>query len=156
MRLKRTLLLALLGAGYFLALYLLFHPVQVRVWNHFSAVDVFLMACLILPFMILPLLLRPRHRVTRCAWAVCAVMALDLVFFAMAEFGPLGAGHPSLESLASYFLAMARPILVPVALALLGVACVKGEQMVLVATGFPCLAGETLYAAYPTAWWGTG
>lgn len=93
---------------------------------------------------------------TRFAWAVSAVMALDLVFFAIAEFRPLGSGHPSLESLASYVLAMARPVLVPVALALLGVACVKGERVAIVATGFLCLAGETLFAAYPTAWWGTG
>jgi hypothetical protein len=27
--------------------------------------------------------------------------------------------------------------------------------MALVATGFLCLAGETLYGTYPTAWWGT-
>ena len=93
-------LLAFLSAGYFLALYVFFRPVQVRIWNYFSAVDVFMMACLILPFMVVPLLVSPRHRVTRYAWGVSAVMALDLVFFAVAEFGPLGTGHPSLESLA--------------------------------------------------------
>ena len=151
----RIVLLAFLTAGYFLALCAFFRPVQVRIWNYFNAVDVFSMACLILPFMVVPLLVRPRYRVTRYAWGVSAVMALDLVFFALAEFGPLGSGHPSLESMASYFLAMAKPVLVPVALALLGVACVKGEQMAVVATGFLCVAGETLYATYPTAWWAT-
>ena len=40
-------------------------------------------------------------------------------------------------------------------LALLSIACVKGEHMAVVATGFLCAAGETLYATYPTAWWGT-
>ena len=151
----RIVLLAFLTAGYFLALYAFFRPVQVRIWNYFSAVDVLSMACLILPFMVVPLLVRPRYRVTRYAWGVSAVMALDLVFFALAEFGPLGSGHPSLESLASYFLGMAKPVLVPVALALLGVACVKGEQLAVVATGFLCVAGETLYATYSTAWWAT-
>ena len=151
---RRMLLLALLGAGYVLALYLFFRPVQLRIWNHFGAVDLLVMASLILPFMVVPLLVRPRHRVTRYAWGVAAVMALDLVFFAVGEFGPLGSGHPSLESLGSYFLAMAKPVLVPVALALLGVACVKGEQLAIIVTGFLCVAGETLYATYPTAWWG--
>ena len=150
----RIVLLACLTAGYLLAVYVFFQRVRVRIWNDFGAVDVALMAGMILPFMTVPLLVRPRHRVTRYAWGVSAVMALDLVFFAMGEFGPLGGGHPSLESLASYFLALAKPVLVPVALALLGVACVKGEQMVIVATGFLCLAGETLYATYPTGWWG--
>lgn len=152
---RRIMVLAFLSAGYFLALYVFFRPVQVRIWNAFSGVDVMMMACLILPFMVVPWLVRPRHRVTRYAWGVSAVMALDVVFFAVAEFGPLGRGHPSLESMASYFLALAKPALVPVALALLGVACVKGEQMAVVVTGFLCLAGETLYGTYPTAWWGT-
>ncbi len=99
---RRIVLLAFLNVGYILTLYLFFRPVQMRIWNDFSAVDVFLMACLILPFMVVPVLVRPRHGVTRYAWGVTAVMALDLVFFAAAEFGPLGSGHPSLESLASY------------------------------------------------------
>jgi len=152
----RIVLLALLTAGYLLALYVFFRPVRVRIWNDFSAVDVLLMACLILPFMAVRFLVRPRHRVTRYAWGVSAVMALDLVFVAAMEFGPLGSGHPSLEAMASYFLAVAKPVLVPVVLALLGIACVKGEQLAIVVTGFLCLAGETLYGTYPTAWWGVG
>jgi len=152
---KRIVALAFLIGGYLLALYVFFRPVQLRVWNYFSAVDVLIMACLILPFMAMPWRVRPRLRVTRYAWGISAFMALDLVFFALAEFGPLGSGHPSLESLASYFLAMVKPVLVPAVLVLLGVACVKGERMVVVAIGFLCLAGETLYATYPTAWWST-
>ena len=151
----RLVQLAFLTAGYLLALYVFFRPVQVRIWNYFSAVDVFTMACLILPFMVMPLLVRPRLRVTRYAWGISAFMALDLVFFALAEFGPLGSGHPSLESMASYFLAMVKPVLVPTVLVLLGVAGVRGERMVVVTTGFLCLAGETLYGTYPTAWWST-
>ena len=104
---------------------------------------------------LVPWLVRPRLRVTRYAWGASAVMALDLVCFAVAVFGPVGGGHPSLESLVSYFLALAKPVLVPVVLVLLSIACVRGEQMVVVATGFLCAAGETLYATYPTAWWST-
>jgi hypothetical protein len=147
--------LASLIAAYLLAVYLCFRPVQLRIWNDLGAVDVLTMAGLILPFMAMPWVGRPRLRVTRYAWGVSVVMALDLVCFAVAVFGPLGSGHPSLESLVSYFLALAKPILVPVVLALLCIACVKGERMVVVAAGFLCAAGETLYGTYPTAWWGT-
>ena len=153
--LNRAAQLAFLVVAYLLALYAFFRPVQVRIWNNFGAGDVFTMACLILPFMVVRWLVRPRLRVTRYAWGVSAVMALDLVFFAVAEFGPLGSGHPSLEAAASYFLAMAKPVLIPLTFVLLSVACVKGERMVVVAIGFLCLAGETLYATYPTAWWST-
>jgi hypothetical protein len=147
--------LASLIAAYLLAVYLCFRPVQLRIWNDLGAVDVFTIAGLILPFMVMPWVARPRLRVTRYAWGASVVMALDFVCFALAVFGPLGSGHPSLESLVSYFLALAKPILVPVVLALLCIACVKGERMVVVAAGFLCAAGETLYGTYPTAWWGT-
>ena len=150
----RVVQLALCVAAYILALYLFFQPVKLRIWNAFSAVDLVLMACLILPFMVAPLLARPLHRITRYAWVVSAVMALDLAFFAIGELGPFGSGHPSLESLASYFLAMAKLVLIPTALILLSVACIKGERMALVAAGFLCLVGETLYATYPTSWFG--
>jgi hypothetical protein len=63
-------------------------------------------------------------------------------------------GHPSLESLISYFVALAKPVLVPLALVLLGIACFKGERLAVVVAGFVCLAGETLYGTYPTSWWG--
>ena len=149
----RVAQLAFSIAGYLLAMYLCFRPVQLRIWNDLGSVDVLTMAMLILPFMVIPAFVRPRVRVTRYAWGASAVMALDVVCFAVAVFGPLGSGHPSLESLVSYFLALANPILVPVVLALLCIACVKGEQMIVVATGFLCAAGETLYGTYPTAWW---
>lgn len=147
--------LASLIAAYLLAVYLCFRPVQLRIWNDLGAADVVTMAGLILPFMVMPWVARPRLRVTRYAWGASVVMALDVVCFASAVFGPLGSGHPSLESLVSYFLAQTRPILVPVVLALLCIAGVKGERMVVVAAGFLCAAGETLYATYPTGWWGT-
>jgi branched-subunit amino acid transport protein AzlD len=147
--------LASLIAAYLLAVYLCFRTVQLRIWNDMGAVDVLTMAGLILPFMVMPWVARPRLRVTRYAWGASVVMALDVVCFASSVFGPLGSGHPSLESLVSYFLALAKPILVPVVLALLCIACVKGERMVVVAAGFLCAAGETLYATYPTGWWGT-
>ncbi len=147
--------LVALIAGYLLAMYLYFRPVQLRIWNDLGAVDVLTMAGLILPFMVMRAFARPRLRLTRYAWGASAVMALDLVCFALAVVGPLGSGHPSLESLVSYYLALAKPVLIPVVLALLAIACVKGEPMVVVAAGFLCAAGETLYGTYPTAWWST-
>lgn len=148
----RTALVALC-AGYLLAVYGFFRPVQLRVWNSLSGVDVLVMAALILPFLISARIVRPNLRVTRYAWGLCALMALDVLCFALAEFGPRGGGHPSLESLISYFVALAKPVLIPLALVLLGAACLKGERLAVVAAGFLCLVGETLYASYPTAWW---
>ena len=150
----RNILLTSLVALYLAAIAIFLRPVHLRVWNALGPLDVLIMACLILPFMILPRFVKPQVRIAEYAWIVSAVMALDLVFFAWGEFEPHGGGHPSLESLGSYFLAIAKPVLVPVTLILLSVACVKGERMVLVATGFLCLVGETLYATYPTGWWG--
>ena len=147
--------LASLVAAYLVAVYLCFRPVQLRIWNDLGAADVLTMAGLILPFMVMPWVARPRLGVTRYAWGASVVMALDFVCFALAVFGPLGSGHPSLESLVSYYLALAKPILVPGVLVLLCIACVKGERMVVVAPGFLCAVGETLYGTYPTAWWGT-
>ena len=149
----RVVQLGSLIAAYLLAVYLCFRPVHLRIWNDLGAADLLTMAGLILPFMVMPWVARPRLRVTRYAWVVSVVMALDFVCFAVAVFGPLGSGHPSLESLVSYVLARAKPILVPIVLALLGIACVKGERMVVVAAGFLCAAGETLYGTYPTTWW---
>jgi hypothetical protein len=122
---SRPVLLAALIGGYLLAMYLCFRPVQLRIWNDLGAVDVLTMAGLILPFLVMPWLARPRLRVTRYAWGASAVMAL------------------------------AKPVLIPVVVGLLAVACVKGEQMVIVAAGFLCAVGETLYGTYPTAWWST-
>jgi hypothetical protein len=151
----RVAQLATLIACYLLAMYLCFRPVQLRIWNDFGAFDVLAMAGLILPFIVMPRFVRPRLRVTRYAWGASAVIALDVVCFAVGVFGPHGGGHPSLESLVSYFVALAKPVLVPVVLVLLGIACVKGERMVVVAAGFLCAAGETLYGTYPPAWWST-
>jgi quinol-cytochrome oxidoreductase complex cytochrome b subunit len=116
-----------------------------------GAFDLLAMAIMILPFMIVPWLdrSRPLKRVTRWAWILSAVMALDLVFFTSGTLGPFGSGHPSLEALGSSFLGIAKPVLVPVTLVLLGIACIKGERMLVVSLGFLCLAAETLYAVYP-------
>ena len=81
---SRVVQLACLIAGYLLAIYVFFRPVQLRLWNELGAVDVLTMAGLILPFMVVRWLVRPRYRVTRYAWGASAVMALDLVCFAMA------------------------------------------------------------------------
>ena len=148
-------LLVLLAGMYILAVCLFFRPVQLRVWNNFGTLDLAIMGALILPFILVSWIARPRHGVTRWARGIAALLALDVVFFAAGELGPLGTGHPSLESAASYFLAVAKPVLIPVALTLLGIACLRGERIAIVVTGFLCLAGETLYGSYPTGWWST-
>ena len=105
------------------------------------------MASLILPFILSPLVAR-FHFATRMAWGICALMALDIVFFALMEFGPLGSGHPSLEALGSYYLGLAKLVLIPIALILLAVANLKGEHIGIIGIGFVCLAGEALYGTY--------
>lgn len=150
----RRIALVALCAGYLVAVSVCFRPVQLRVWNSLSGLDVLVMAALVVPFLIIARAGRPNLRVTRYAWGLCALMALDVLCFALAEFGPRGGGHPSLESLISYFVALAKPVLVPLALVLLGIACFKGERLAVVVAGFVCLAGETLYGTYPTSWWG--
>ena len=139
---------------YAIAVAALFRPAHLRVWNNLGTVDVVVMTCLVLPFMTLPRLdrFRPLVRVTRYAWWISAFMALDVLFFASGVLGPLGgSGHPSLEALGSYFLGMAKLVLVPATLVLLTIAGLKGERRILIALGFMCLAAETLYTVHPTA-----
>lgn len=147
-RTQRVVLLVVLLAAYVRTLAVLFRPVQLRLWNSFSEADLVIMTCLISPF-ILARFFTPLHRVTRIAWGLGCVMALDLVFFAMMAFGPLGSGHPSLEALGSYYMGLAKLVLIPITLILLVVACLKGERITVIALGFLCLVGATLYATYP-------
>jgi hypothetical protein len=147
---SRVAQLALLIGGYVTALYALFVPVQIRVWN--GVVDLLVSGAMILPFIVLPLLVRLRERATRLAWILMAVMAVDLVFLAVIAFAPTG-GHPSLEAIASLFLGMAKLVLVPVSLVLLSAGFLKGERLIVVATGFVCLLGEALYGIYPLDSW---
>ena len=138
---------------YVVAVVALFRPTQLRIWNDLGTIDVVVMTCLVFPFIILPRLerFRPRIHVTRYAWWISAVMALDVLFFATIVLGPFGSGHPSLEALGSYFLGLAKMVLVPATLVLLAIAGLKGERPILVVLGFICLAAETLYTVRPTA-----
>ena len=72
----RITLLAVLIAGYVVAIRLCFRPVQLRVWNDFGTVDLAILGALILPFIVAPRFVRPGCRVTRWAWGDCALMAL--------------------------------------------------------------------------------
>ena len=149
---RRAAALAVLVVAYLVIVVSLFRVIQLRVWNSFGPVDVFAMAAMIFPFLIAPKLDRARSltSATRFAWVLCGIMAFDLLFFTLGKFGPLGTGHPSLEALGSYFLGMAKVVLIPATVVLLGSACIKGERIIVVALGFLCLVGETLYATYPT------
>lgn len=147
---RRLLQLALLVGGSIAALVLLFMPVQYR-QRQGGGPGFFVSAIFILPFVLLPLVARPRERATRVAWVLAIVMALDLVFWAVAVFAPTG-GHPSLEGMATLLLGMAKPILVPAAAALLSIGFLRGERFVIVAIGFVCLVAEGLYGFYPIDW----
>lgn len=147
-RTQRVALLVIFVVVYARTMFMFFRPAQLRLLNSFSEVDLAIVAGLMLPFILAPFF-RRFHHVTRLAWVLCAVMALDLVFFASMTFGPLGSGHPSLEALGSYYLGLAKLVLIPVTLVLLAVAGMKGEHMGVIGLGFVCLAGATLYATYP-------
>ena len=144
---RRILLLALLVGGFITALVLLFLPVQYH-QRQGGGGGFYVSAIFILPFVLLPLVARPLQRMTRAAWMLAVLMALDLVFWAVGDFAPTG-GHPSFEGLASLALGMLKPILVTVAAVLLSIGFWRGERFFTVALGFVCLAAEALYGLYP-------
>ena len=148
-RTQRVTLLVIFLVVYVRTVVMFLRPVQVRILNSFSGVDLAIMAGLILPFIAAPLV-RSFQRITRMAWVVAAVMALDVVFFAMMEFAPSGSGHPSLEALGTVYLGLAKLALIPITLLLLIISCLKGERINVIGLGFLCLIGATLYATYPS------
>jgi hypothetical protein len=152
--LTRPLQLALLLGAFAAAVFVLLLPVQGWLWGRADS-KVLISAIPILPFVLLPLVTRPLQRSTRFAWALAAVMALDLVFFAILEFAPTG-GHPSIEAMGSLLLGMAKPFLVLASIVLLSVAFLRGERLVVVALGFICLLAEALFALYPIDFLTTG
>jgi len=143
----RLLTAALVLAGCLIAFYLLFKPIQLRIWNRFGLIDLVLMVCLEVPFVLTPLYMRPRDRVTWIAWWIAAVLALDVVFFAIGELAPTG-GHPSLEATGSILLGLAKPVVVPLAVVFLAAGCVRGERLAVTVMGFVCLMAETLFGVY--------
>jgi hypothetical protein len=145
--LTRFLQLALLIGAFAVVVYVSLVPVQAWLWRTADG-KALVSAVPILPFILLPLVMRPLLRPTRIAWILAAVMALDLVFFAIGEFAPTG-GHPSIEAMGSLFLGLAKPFLVLASIVLLSVAFIRGERFVVVALGFICLLAEALFALYP-------
>ena len=143
---RRGAPLALLVGGFVAALVLLFLPVQRHLVQ--GGGSFFVSALFILPFLAVPVVIRPLQRPTRIAWVLAAVMALDLVFFVFMEFAPTG-GHPSFEGMASLMLGMLKPILVTIAAVLLSIGYRRGERFIVTALGFVCLLGEALYGLYP-------
>jgi hypothetical protein len=152
--LTRPLQLALLIGAFAAAVFVWLLPVQGWLWGSANG-KVLVSAVPILPFILLPLVIRPLQRPTRIAWVLAAVMALDLVFFAISVFAPTG-GHPSLEAMGALFLGMAKPFLVLASIVLLSVAFLRGERFVVVALGFVCLLAEALFALYPLDFLTTG
>ena len=143
---SRSAQLALLIGGFVAALLLLFLPVQRHLVQ--GGGNFFVSAIFMVPFLLVPAVIRPIQQATWRAWILAAVMALDLVFFAVMEFAPTG-GHPSFEAMGSLMLGTLKPILVTAAAVLLSIGFRRGERFVVVALGFVCLLGEALYALYP-------
>jgi hypothetical protein len=123
---------------------LLFRHVQLRIWNSMSWIDLAVMAALIAPFLLSKWPLPLRSRWTHVAWWLCALMALDVLAFAVGILAPTS-GHPSLEAVVSLFLGAAKVALVPATLLALVVATLRGERAATILLGTLCLIGETLY-----------
>lgn len=133
-----------LVAAYVLAVNLFFSPVQRRIWNEFTPVDLLIMVVLIGPFLATRWIAAPRTRAARWAWYLCAVMAIDVLAFGAGTFIPTR-GHPSLEALVSMALAFVKAVLIWPVLALFVIASFKGERVTTLVLGAVCLIGETLY-----------
>ena len=142
--LGRGTLAAFVLAAFLLAVRFGFQPVQLHFWNHPSWIDLLEMAALIVPFLASRWPLPFRSRVTHVAWWLCALMAIDVLAFAVIILAPTK-GHPSLEAVVSFWLGAAKVALVPAALLALVVATLRGERVATVLLGTLCLIGETLY-----------
>ena len=150
--------------AYLAGVNLAWQAVQIRVWNYFSWVDILVMAALVAPFLATRWVWPSHLKATRIAWFVAAFLALDVLWFVVGKFAPSG-GHPSLESLVLYYTALARIVLIPVALGALCVAFAKGERALVVALGVISLVCSSVYIVpgpeHPIRWllvrtWVTG
>jgi hypothetical protein len=119
-------------------------PVQLRVWNYLNGIDVLVMVALVAPFIATRWVSPSNLRATRVAWYLAAVMALDVVFFAIMTFAPIG-GHPSLESVVLGFTGLLKVLLVPAALLALVIAFTNGERISTITLGLICMVCETVY-----------
>ena len=150
---RPTVLLVL----YFVVVGLLAAPVQLRIWNRSGPIDCLVMIVLIAPFLATRWLGRPTSRATTVAWYACAVMAVDVLAFAVSTFAPTG-GHPSLEALVSLALGYVKVLVLPTGLVSLAIATWRGERTTTVVLGLLCLIGETLYTVtmpgHPIRWLG--
>jgi hypothetical protein len=142
--------------AYLAGLNLAWQPVQIRVWNYFNWIDILVMLALVAPFLATRWVWPSSIRATRIAWWLAAIMALDVLVFTIMTVGPGGGGHPSLESLALYFSAMAKIAMVPAALIALCIAFSNGERVIAIALGIICLVAESVYSVpgpvHPFRW----
>jgi hypothetical protein len=140
----RPLLAILSPVAFLVAVKLLFRPVQIRISNSLGGIDLLAMTALIAPFLASRWLSPLRSRAARLAWWLCALMALDVLAFAVLVLAPTG-GHPSLEALVSLWLGAGKVLLVPAAILCLVVAVLRGERTTTILLGTMCLIGQTLY-----------
>lgn len=130
--------------AYLTGLNLAWQPVQIRVWNYFSWIDILVMVALIAPFLAARWIWPSEIKGTRIAWWLAAIMALDVLVFVITTVAPTG-GHPSLESLVLYFSALAKVAMMPAALLSLCIAFSRGEKPITTALGVICLVCESVY-----------
>ena len=141
---RRSLLALFLVGAVLAAARLLYHPIQLRIWNRAGAVDLLAMAAAIAPFVVTRW--TPRHRsiATGIAWWLCVAMALDVLAFTVGILAPTG-GHPSLEAVASLFIGYAKMFTIPAALGALSIASFRGERPLTLFFGALCLVAQTVY-----------
>ncbi len=143
-RVTRLLGVLVIIVGYVAGVNLFFRRVQVRL-NHVSGIDVALMSSLIVPFIASRWLAPSTNRATKIAWYLTALMALDVVMFAVVVWAPTK-GHPTLEALVLVWTAVLKAALAPAAVVVLAIGFATGERAMTIALGLVCAIAETVYA----------
>lgn len=137
---------------------------QIRVWNYLNWVDILIMVALVAPFIATRWMWPSGIRATRIAWFLAAIMACDILVFAVGKLAPTG-GHPSLEAVVLSFAAILRVVMAPAAVVALCIALRKGERAPVIALGVICLICQSVYIVpgpiHPFRWlvvhhWVTG
>ena len=141
---RRSLLALFLVGAVFAAARLLYHPIQLRIWNRAGPVDLLAMAMAMAPFVATRWTRGHRSKATGIAWWLCVAMALDVLAFAIGILAPTG-GHPSLEAVASLFIGYAKLFTIPAALAALSLAALRGDRPFALLLGALCLVAQTVY-----------
>ncbi len=135
---------ALVLLTYVVGLNLFFLPAQEGMLISIDGLDVLIMLGLVLPFLAARWLSPSQVDATRIAWYLTAVMALDIIFFAVMAFAPTS-GHPTYESLGALVMGLLKVLLAPAALVALSIAIANGERAWITALGLICVIAESVF-----------